>query len=300
MESDDEHYISDDIISSFTYIPYEILLTEIFPHLSVRTINTLCSVNSLFNELCNDETLWKIKITNEYPTLLTQKPDTISWKNYYREIVSKTVLVYYHGDIISNITFIADEIKSTINPLIELINATSSTQIAFINSDRKLLIGVQYPDMIIKYFSSENKDIVKILLIDGNQLDLSEPSPPSPPRISRGRKSSHIIPERKIIHNDQDYRNNNVILKELTSPLGTPAIYGFMSTDFKFRIIDNTNSFTDSRIIPRGKICSTFQTSDLKSLLQKLDPNFDTSFNYQREQLCEAIEIALSTIGHII
>jgi len=313
METSDK--IGNDLVVSFSNIPYEILLGNIFPYLSIKTINDLCSVNNIFNDLCNDETLWKIKTSNEYPTLLNQKPITSTWRNYYRTLVSRIAPVYYHGDVISIIRFIPDEIGSVIESLAKIIYSLENPiiQIAFINSNIKLVIGVQYPDMIIKNFNPENKEITKIILINGKRLDLSEPLLP---RVSRGRKHLNIKPKRITV---QEQNNDLEIYKELISPLGNPPIYGYYkSSGYGSYIISNATSNVDTtnlvlavidynditdqdhRIIKRGKLCSILSQEYIKSLLLRLDPNFDTSLHYTRELLCEMLGTALDKIGHIL
>lgn len=285
-------HIVNDLVTSFIHIPYEILLYEIFPHLSIKTINALCPVNSLFNDLCNDEILWEIKINKEYPSLIYQKPSDFSWRDYYKSLITKTVPVYYHGDNIFMITFVTDDIQSVVDSVVKNINhdQNSTMQIAFINSDKKLVIGAQFPNMIIKHFYPENMEISKIILIDNSPLDLSNTE-----RKSRGRKRNNTSSAKikKIFISNED-----IISKELTSFFGNPPIYGTYVNDV-FYIIDRTNK-TDLRIVSRKRTCDMSTLSELQQLLLKILPNIGDVSIYSRNDLCKLLENAIIDIGHII
>lgn len=215
LQSDDNDDLTQDLISSFQYIPYEVLLGSIFPYLSLKTINRLCTVNSLFNDLCNDETLWKIKITNEYSTLVNNKPLELSWRDYYRSMVSKIVPIYYHGDRIGTIMVMLGELKETAIILAQ----NYQKSIAFINSHIKIIAAMQYPDMLFRDFSllvpdnNPEKEIFKIVIMDDAPLNLSE----SIRGVGRKPPVGILI---------SSPRNNRIIYSELTSPLGNPPIYG--------------------------------------------------------------------------
>lgn len=331
--------ITDDLVTSFIHIPYEVLLYYIFPNLSVKTIDSLCPVNSLFNDLCNDEALWKIKISNEYPSLLTKKPDNISWRNYYRTQMTKTVPVYYHGDPIFQITFVEGEFKDTIEPIIKNFSAVQRTddnlikQIAFINKSRELIVGIQYPNMLIKNFNPTDKEITKIIIIDGEKLDLlnsnfsnqilnlsnlnfgeGQRGPAIGGRGSRGGKTGDNIGE--SIETNQFVSNDDVIFNELTSLLGKPPIYGIYFDDF-FEIIDNDDwsHINDrKRHGDMSEPCGMFMPNDFGRMLSAfgkyvagLDDDDDYYYfglrrrpNYSNEKLCKMLELEIIAAGHVI
>lgn len=312
--TDDNEELTQDLISSFLYIPYEVLLGEIFPRLSIKTINKLCTVNTLFNDLCNDETLWKIKVTNEYSTLVNNKPFQLSWRDYYRSLISRTVPVYYHGDYITMANFLVNDLMGIVPSIAQIYTGGAQTiQIAFINSVRQIVVGIQYPDMIMRNFTPDDREIVKIIIIDDAPLDLSEPLialAGQLPKRRRGRNPTNLTRRISKIHiPTSEDAANSIVYNELISLFGNPPIYGlyrdneYSSTTMKsFSIIERhvQDLNHDARKIVRGKLCSTISRSDLINLLQRLNVMLDPTANYQKEELCGMVEQALTEIGHIV
>ncbi len=67
-------------------LPDNFLLEEVFPQFSPFQLSKLCSTHTRFNKICSNDRLWQIKTFDEYPAKVDQKPSSMSWKQYYREL----------------------------------------------------------------------------------------------------------------------------------------------------------------------------------------------------------------------
>jgi hypothetical protein len=83
-------------------LPDDILLHEVLPNLPLERLNTLCRTSQKFQNLCNNEELWRIKVLKEYPKY--PKPSHLSYSDFYKFLVeSKEIPVYVGGNNYGNI-----------------------------------------------------------------------------------------------------------------------------------------------------------------------------------------------------
>ncbi len=57
-------------------------------------LQSLCSSNTQFNQVCHNESLWQTKIRNNFSNAI--KPSNMSWNDYYLSLAWKPV--YYHDE----------------------------------------------------------------------------------------------------------------------------------------------------------------------------------------------------------
>lgn len=273
--------------NNLLFLSDQILINIILPRFPYNTLQNLFFINIRFKNICRDEDLWRIKISNEFPTYCLNKPNIINWRNFYRFMLGRVIPVYYNGDRLGYIPFNQNQINIVMHLLINVyiccIQNTNDINIIFIDRDRNLVINVEYPSQLICFGNITNnyETINKVLIISNKLL-----SPPQP-TIHEYRKTK--------INKQVD---NKLILNELTSQHGNPPIYGKMqiipyirSTDEIFVIIDKRNSQSCSD----EKICNTFNEEEIHSILRTLGVNYQNG-----ENLYNIIRNKLEDIGHMI
>ena len=278
--------INSEDISYLLSLPDNILITSVLPTLPVDYINKLCKLNVRVNLLCKNDLLWQYKTLNDFLDEIDNKPNNISWKEFYYSISPevKIIPIYYHGDIINKIPVFRDDIESINDYLYEYIDNIPNLNIVPINNQLNP-INLQ-----------ENyNDLIKIILIDDiryNNLDII-------PNIEklRGRIHRNIEPIDFRLQK-LDMINKRIISEELTSPLGNLPIYG-VTYDY-FRIITKIEDL--KMITAGGRICITVPKNDLLIILEKLgiDLSYYNISTIKRLELCKIIEDNLRSIGHII
>jgi len=276
------------LTSYFLSLPDEVLANEVFPRLPIDLLNKLCLIHSKFNNICNDDGMWKLKTFNDYPDYYGSKPETLTWRNYYRALTGEYLLpIYYNGDIISYVKFNSNYMNLLLERLISYLNnfvsKSHQINIALIDNGTRSplskriynpIVVIKYPSLTIDVNSTNYDDIKKILIF------INDNFPVTP---EKSRKWERV--------------NSEIIYEELTSQFGNPPIYGSVDDDY-FRIIDKRN-VKDLRVIIYGKVCSTYPRTELLNILNvfgisNLDPNIP------RSDLCQLIYNSLKQIGHII
>lgn len=63
----------------------DVLINEVFPHLSDQDLLSLCSAHPRFMEICSREIVWQLRTPQRFPN--TIKPDNLSWRNWYQQIM---------------------------------------------------------------------------------------------------------------------------------------------------------------------------------------------------------------------
>ena len=264
-------------INYFEGIPDNILVTSILPKLPLNNLLELCESNQYFNKLCQNELLWKHRMMIKFPQLVKSKSNNISWKHFYLyHETSIMVPVYYHGDIVSEIP-ISEHYLNNILPyiLFYLSDYIQNNQsIGFIKNLRdyntlELLFTIESPYLTIKTIQEFNiNDIDKIILIDNPIFNAN-------------------------------------IWDELTSPLGTPPIYGYYESEtYIFIIIDKRNLF-GGIATSRGRACVGMNINDIISILKLLGhDNINTLLPIglltRKERECLLLKESLEEIGHFI
>lgn len=323
--------------SYFLSLPENVLATVVFPRLSLDEIDSLCNLSPKFENICTNEELWKIKMTNEYPEFIRSKfPDT-TWRYYYYLLEKGKVPLYYHGDRIDYVPFVPYLFDDIINMILSYINDNDLTHIAFIDKHLDPVIVVAYPSLVVDVKTDDYDAIQKIVIIFDDtfnnqvlpikQIRGRRPIPPRQPR-----------PDFKLRNRRTD---KELIFDTLTSNLGHPPIYGLYrplninqgygnhkyldiigiddpNDQFDFDIINKMGAEElDLRIVRRtSSSCSLRPLTELYNILKALkiqppdtDINIDTVNQelygeywrrYSKSQLCDIIQQGLEEIGHII
>lgn len=313
-------------IPYFLSLSQEVLLHELFPRLDISQINRLCLTNTYFNDICNNETLWQIKLNNEYSDIYSYKPENISYREYYKILyTSKLIPVYYNGDIIEYVHYnrnlldlIINELKSNIDDITKL-NNNNKLSILFIKINNnqestdyertatdyertanKLIYDpifvIDYPLLTTHIISNNYDDVMRIILtLESNLVQ--------PQRINKGRKRT--INNKTTINKQNISIIKSIIYRELTSHNSAIPIYGLVDNN-EFKIIDNRNiNFNrDLRIVENPKLCRSITANDRTNILiriyQSTDRNIADISNYKNTNLCQIIQKELKDIGHII
>lgn len=295
----------------FLSLPNDILITQLFPKLSLDQIMMLYVSNPSFKGVCLNDELWKIKLFDEDPEYALSKPYDISWKQYYY-LLYYSLPLYYRGDRIAYIPFHIRYLDIAINfiePYI-LYNNLETLHIVFIDQNQEAKIIVTYPSIKVRIIGES--DITRIVLITNRHFDQL-------PIRNVMRKDQYITREMQ-----RDMSNHSIIVDELTSPLGQLPIYGFIKYDMfdnpPFYIIDNTSlaNIYNNHMRQKGKHCDIFSTGQLFYILKTLKvqpPDTDPDLNpddieqsdyndlwitYDNNSLCQIIKTTLETIGHLL
>ena len=258
-------------INYFNTIPDNILITSILPKLPLNDLLELCESNQHFNDLCQNELLWKHRMMIKFPELLKSKPNSIIWKDFYLyyETVDNVLPIYYHGDLIEIVPISRHYLNNIIPYILSYIpsDLQDDKVIVFIGYDLKILFMSSFP-----YLTNDFEE----------------------------GWSSINIPYKMIISDNLNFEDSDVY-KELTSPLGNPPIYG-KNSGGNFNIIDSRNlNPNDQRLRSRGRSCHTIPSQVLLNLIQLFD--YDRNALNQignRKELCKYLNFLLEQIGHII
>ncbi len=163
--------------------------------------------------------------------------------------------VYCHGDIITFVLYSPDIVSNVIDCIVPYIN--SSVNIIFIDQKRDPVFIVNYPSCSMTVISSNYISVDKIVLSDQNDI------------------------------------SKQTIFQELTSPLGTPPIYGIISYNDNLYIL---RSDRDTKTY----LCNEFSLNELHEILASLGIDDDVYKFYRVNNLCVLIQKKLREIGHIV
>ena len=237
----------------------DIVINEILAKLPLSGMASLCQSHSRFAAICAGERLWSVKTSREFAPMARFKPVYISWRNYYIFLLrSRRVPLYQNGDIVTLIPFDLKYFNLIVDMIVPHIDVLDSLHIVFINAQREPVFVVHYPSgtFIIENFGR----VEKILLITHPEFGQAN--------------------------------DNRIIYEELTSPLGSPPIYGTVQKG-RFKLIDGTNSSFRSV----GLDCETMSRGDLSQIAQAL---MIPHYMLMEADLRNAIRERLQEIGHII
>lgn len=288
-------------------ISNEILIYEIIYRLDIISINNLCLCNSKLHNICNDELLWKIKTKNDYNNQHINKPNDTNWRQYYIVLYkSKHIPIYQNGDIIAYVNYNRNLIQLMINQLKQYLNKIKG-EIHIVLIDHRVypqINGIErdIPEpqfktiIIIKYSYSGSEIIIRsrnynnvtrgLLILNNSHSRL--------PRVYmqniKGKKN------KKHQYIDTKYGNYiPAIYSELTSFYGILPIYGIISRDNKFYIIDRTPHKSSS--LTAIKVRDELNINNLVRILSMFGIN---NINKDEKLLCFMVKNKLSEIGHII
>ena len=150
-----------DLTRSLTYIPKEVLVTEVLPHFSVIDIYNLCQVNTFFADICDSEDLWYNKFMIDFPDI-ERNDFGGSWKEYYKAIYTQGYPVYFNGDIIGKIYINPIDGKRLIYKIKELADLQGNINIVFINRQFDPIMVIKYPSETLEVLSTDYNSIHKV------------------------------------------------------------------------------------------------------------------------------------------
>lgn len=79
---------------------------NIFYYLPIESILNACQSDPILSDICTDDTFWKNKFKYDYAEYIDLKPDEISWKHAYMDLVKnniKLIPLYLRGQEIFDI-----------------------------------------------------------------------------------------------------------------------------------------------------------------------------------------------------
>lgn len=189
-------------------LPTDILM-EIIIKLTFYQMIQMCYQHPIFVKICDTDILWKLMITEKFPSYVSDKPVNVSWKEYGKNLYkTKVIPIYYQGNRLGYISFdplricqaIHDASKYFCKPNLDLV---------FVNHHFYPVAVNYYPDSKIIH---NDKTDVSIL----------------------------VIMDKYIKNNMYPYKQ---IITELTSHLGTPPIYIYHQTQ---KVVTHFNDYINS------------------------------------------------------
>lgn len=195
--------LTSDETAHFLTLPDQVLINVVLPRFSYNVLEGLCSSNVRFNDVCQNDQLWNIKVTNELTSFISRKSIDVKWRDYYFSFLRP---VYYHGDIIGSVIYSPDVIGQTIDAIISYIDLGRSMNIVFIDGNRDPYIIVNYPSYSLDVRNTNYLEVDRILLTKCNEFS-------------------------KI-----------ALFWELASPFGMPAVYGVQSHDRFYILVNDHNN----------------------------------------------------------
>ena len=64
----------------------DILLEDILPSLPLNDLSHFCSSFKRIYTLCQEDIIWLRRLQIHYPELVNEKPEGMTWKDYYFKI----------------------------------------------------------------------------------------------------------------------------------------------------------------------------------------------------------------------
>jgi hypothetical protein len=147
-------------------LPNDTLVRDILPQLPLSTLSQACSSSSRINELCKDEDLWMVRTNLEYSEFFNNKPNNMSWVNYYIKLLkSKIIPVYLNNNEIGNVNFIPDLFDLTLEQFLSrFTNINEPYYIIFGDDKNSPYILVREPENKIDLLPGDYKNITKIVI----------------------------------------------------------------------------------------------------------------------------------------
>lgn len=71
---------------SITDFPAEVLLNQML-FMNYSDLQAFCSSNPIFNRICSDDYFWKVKIEHDFGMLTQYKPENITHRQQYRDLL---------------------------------------------------------------------------------------------------------------------------------------------------------------------------------------------------------------------
>lgn len=291
-------------------LPIDILWNVVFRFLSWEEIMNICQTDARLAAMCQDESLWQFKLALDFPEFVSNKSAEISWKQYYRLLITGKMLpLYYQGDPIANIPFeprMLEKIISLVEVNIE--ELTPDVNIVFIDRQLNPNIIVKYPERRIIIQDKNYDQITKIIIIVYPEFNKEFPVIPRKTR-GRLRGMGYSSPEEARL--GTIFRDRQIILIQLTSS-NKIAIYGANFLHYGYASGSQSTSFVDypqgeffiwdgrpsgdARILPGWGRCQKLKYSQLYDILWylKISPPIDPVQGEESEKIMELHNIDIN------
>lgn len=299
--------------SYFDYLPDDIVVEYILNFLNKDDVINLIKLENFEHR----SELLKRYIHKNYGNLYNKKFwYHQTWYYYLMRLLSSQIIpIIYGGDIIDYIPFLkSSETDYIINPEVPIINKVLAflsrlerpayTQKAKYIGDAEecnpnpynisILMLVKNNKIVDATYPQEGTNIFTVVELDVPEVPVRLEEPEKPP--SRGRKLTGKIGLIRNFLMVGSYRIEFASIQNgLFSRLSTIPIYAYQ-LDSRMVIIDYQDSLHDFRLVQRGKVCETFERSELLELLIGL--GILANPNIKKSDLCEEIKKALIELGH--
>ena len=182
---------------------------ELFPYLSGRDLLNLCQTNTTFAKLCQDQAIWESKVRQELAFFYHDKPNDLSWRQYYLDLAfSPKIKVYLHNEILD-----LPRLLLTQEYLFDLMK--NGSYLAFVMTDRNVIIDLVDPEDPVLVYQGLDANLNKSTLI----IILSKDDPTSIVTPDGNKKCIRTIKEYlKILDTEYKVEISNDLseLKQLT------------------------------------------------------------------------------------
>lgn len=161
-------------MSNYSYIeslPLEVIISQILPELSLYDVIQLCQSSTVFNDLCENQYIWKILLQRDFPEIIEDLgPD---WKRTYIDLVTKRIPIVLNGDVIRTtiIEFSGGQLGvQCVFPDVENIINDKVYMLIFLNKIYPIFIIDTQQDSY-KFHMYNINNINKVLIIPSITLD---------------------------------------------------------------------------------------------------------------------------------
>lgn len=79
---------------SLSDLPPELVLDQLLPFLPARSLPTLGATSHQFNDLCNDDALWKLKCSEDFNFTGLRTARTSGWMFIYKGLSNPKVYMW--------------------------------------------------------------------------------------------------------------------------------------------------------------------------------------------------------------
>ncbi len=148
------------------------LFYELLNHLNIKALLELCITNKQFNKLCNNETLWRMRLKRDYPNIKINN----NYKQGYLDLYNKdtrSIPIYYNDTYIidlwvnkyDNFETIIEKLKN-----IEIINGLLKKDISVIFKHYETILIIGKPNGVKKSYHRPDEKITSIYIYDSNNI----------------------------------------------------------------------------------------------------------------------------------
>ena len=119
--------------NSIESYPDDLLINEILPKIERKQLGKLCVGNRKIALLCQNEAVWRNRVQLEYADAINNKPDQITWYQYYRYLLNTIrIPILVDHTYIGSLRIDLNDLGSTIEYLLEILKVKHDEIISFI------------------------------------------------------------------------------------------------------------------------------------------------------------------------